>query len=1449
MGWVSALGRELGKIADAPPVQAALPDVQTAAVGGAIGGSLPADTAEERAQNVLLLGGGMAAARRLAPGQAADVQPSGFAGAQARTADLKQLEKAQAMEGAGLDPREIWQQTGWLKGEEGGWRFEINDEAARLRLEETPKVAWEFDLEEVFDHPELFAAYPELRGAQVVFKDLGPVARDSEGEIVQGSQGTYDKFFRSIVINNRLTREEAREAILHETQHTMQDIEGFAQGGMPEAGREFFQTEEIEQAFARLGDLKLRYDAAPDDTTRAAIRKDMDALKQQITEQAQIEAYLRLPGEVEARLVERRKDLTAGQRRAVFPDDMRDMAPETQAEPMGLAAAQDAPAPETPQQAARFETPGSPEYEAAVAKGLDMSTPARMARAKEMGFDTETVLYNGRGNDVSEFPEATFLTDDPKGADWYASERGKSPQIVPVYARIRNPFTLGDAASAQKLTEIARKAGVEATFTSDKGRGWSFEAKLTEGPNKFTDNPIDLVYDKRVRDALKAEGYDAVIDPYDALESGSIKAIVPLDPSNIRSVNAAFDPDKAKSSTLLASQTGGPLTRTERAEWQQAAAKGLDMSEPARMQRAEQQGFTIEAYRGIRVAPGAGELTDKQILGGAWFAETPETANTYAADVLMSRNKGFIMKARLKMENPLVVDADGAMFDRIAVGKLKGLIPDGLLEGKKHLTTQEVASLARAMGHDGVEFQNIRADRDSTARATPPGKIWAAFNPENVRSANAAFDPMVEGAPNLMSSQKGGPLAGKPRKVDTSVAGGLTEKSFIRTRDLEGATIFPMFADLTDAGSTFDALDGLPIAPTPYLGGPNFPWLKTYRENGIVWAFNKPGVITKVRNKVKALQKQARAEGRSGRIVITMLAMKDDAHTSNEMVISALLRTLDAVVEAGRFPQEQLDEAKRLIVSKAGKKDEGYSELATFPGFGDAQALHDWSRGATFAGRKALAKEMRSAKFQQLPGMFPVERIVREAIDPDYRATQQGDALLAFEIDPDAEDLIIDFDDPRSGNIPRHPAYRYGMRGELIGSFSTHIPMEVLYGDMLPKIVARAKKGANPKFLMERLKTGDGQVVTEDIIREAEIIEGLHDYRIAQAHTAGIAGQWRSSDVAANKGGVNPVEFERALLESDAAATLTKYTREDVTKGKKKGALRVFQLGDARVQDGGLNVWMAVKKGYDYRNEYPGEITDALVEQGILTDNEVALVGVASNELGVSGMATFQVLKGIEEGVTVLDAFKVTSPSKPNGLLPTIYATLGFEEVGQIPFDPKYYDAQQLADLKAIWTRQGWNEADGYPAVAIMKWRGDDAVRPEATRRFILESQAGLGIRGVADVEQFAAARGRVRRSDVAGDQGDGLPGQGDGRADPRRFADRARGVSDTVRSYVENILAADARAIKALKLPQELIDRIRAEYGPALAQRPDDMVGQAAEAPEAPMGGPTIPQITEGQT
>lgn len=867
---------------------------------------------------------------------------------------------------------------------------------------------------------------------------------------------------------------------------------------------------------------------------------------------------------------------------------------------------------------------------------------------------------------------------------------------------------------------------------------------------------------------------------------------------------------------------------------------------------------------------------------GPWagfFTSSPKAASRFA-DAYGFTGSAGVVPVFVSIKRPLEIDAKGApardfQFDNV----------------NPKDRNQEILAAIASGEYDGVVIRNT-ADE---------GDIYVPLDPTQIKSVNnrGTFDPQD---PNILY-QDAAPAA------DATPAGGLTDKGLITVNALRDAVVIPIFADLTDAGRVYDKLDGLPLTPTRYFGGPNFPWLKQYRDAGIVWAFNKQQVITKLRNHVRNIKEKAKAEGRPNqRVVITVLAMKDDAHTSNEMTINALTRTLEAVVSAGRFPAEVLAEAKAFIVGQHKKKEDGYKELKTFPGFDDAKALHDWIRGATFTGRKALAKEMQSAKFEQFPGMFPVSRVIREAVDPDYRATQVGDALLAFEIDPDDEKLIVDFEDKSSG-VERHPSYRYGMRGKLLGSFKTHIPMEVLYKDLLPKVIARSNPGSAPKFLMERLSNGgklsakgtgakagfklpmnnvtaqtlsvtgtmkdkttgkdvpidlgpftveeqtyaskdgeekeafflkfetappkgasilatnqpDGQTITQDVIDHANVIEGLHDYRVAQAMTAALAGQWRSNDIDGTKGGVIPVEFERALAENEAAVTLTKYTRDDVKKGKQDGSLRVFQLGTAKVEEGGLSTWFALKKGYDYSAEYPGAVTEKLIADGVLTKDEVALVGVANNELGVKGMGTFQVLKAIEEGATVLDCFKVKSARKPFGLLPSIYATLGFEEVGVVPFAPEYYNGQQLADLKAVWSRQGWNEADGYPDVAIMKFRGSDAVRSEATKRFILEGQDGLGILD-KPLAEFQAERDSLYEGAAADDGRGGRAGEGDGRADPRGFRDRAGSLAGESRTYVRNVLAADKRATDALKLPPDLIDKIRERFpdlDPAKAPSP----------------------------
>jgi hypothetical protein len=177
--------------------------------------------------------------------------------------------------------------------------------------------------------------------------------------------------------------------------------------------------------------------------------------------------------------------------------------------------------PKTPEQAVRFETPGSPEYEAAVAKGLDMSQAGRMGRAKEMGFDTETVLYHGTGADIEAFNlsangvngPGVYFALDPNAASAYASRASQSANVLPVFLK------KGNYATTQQLDDLAKSL------------------RANDSPSAVDSSYVSAV------ERLKADGFIGVRDD---------KFVSIFDPSNIRSVNAAFDPEKSGSSTLLA---------------------------------------------------------------------------------------------------------------------------------------------------------------------------------------------------------------------------------------------------------------------------------------------------------------------------------------------------------------------------------------------------------------------------------------------------------------------------------------------------------------------------------------------------------------------------------------------------------------------------------------------------------------------------------------------------------------------------------------------------------------------------------------------------------------------------------------------------------------------------------------------------------------------------------
>jgi hypothetical protein len=190
------------------------------------------------------------------------------------------------------------------------------------------------------------------------------------------------------------------------------------------------------------------------------------------------------------------------------------------------------------------------ENKQAEAKGLDMSKEARMKRAEEMGFDTSTVWYHGTSFDIENFDinefgknenrgdyigEGFFFTKDPDTAAKYAERSGESANIIPVYLNMNNPMVVDNDFDMQEFTkDFPITDEIQELF---KGKNLSDEQLRRFSYLKSTE--------KAKADYAKSKGFDGLVD--ETYPQGAV-----FDPSQIRSVNAAFDPDFKASPELLA---------------------------------------------------------------------------------------------------------------------------------------------------------------------------------------------------------------------------------------------------------------------------------------------------------------------------------------------------------------------------------------------------------------------------------------------------------------------------------------------------------------------------------------------------------------------------------------------------------------------------------------------------------------------------------------------------------------------------------------------------------------------------------------------------------------------------------------------------------------------------------------------------------------------------------
>lgn len=276
-----------------------------------------------------------------------------FAGQTAWTADVAALDDARQQVAAGANPEQVRQDTGWFEGEDGRWRFEIDDSAAQFAPVDSWVEAAEdggVPLQQVLDHPALFAAYPEIGQVTVVVNPQRTAGGFFAGQPGRGFVGSQ------IEIGDPTTYAEgtALDVLMHEVQHAIQLREGFATGGSPDAMRaEKDQALEDRRYWSSVAALRREadrlggdyqqavqdfidvYEETPTDqqVQDAQWAPSAEALDQRVAEAETVMreignpdlTYERLAGEVEARNTEGRRTMTADERRAASPEQTADV--------------------------------------------------------------------------------------------------------------------------------------------------------------------------------------------------------------------------------------------------------------------------------------------------------------------------------------------------------------------------------------------------------------------------------------------------------------------------------------------------------------------------------------------------------------------------------------------------------------------------------------------------------------------------------------------------------------------------------------------------------------------------------------------------------------------------------------------------------------------------------------------------------------------------------------------------------------------------------------------------------------------------------------------------------------------------------------------------------------------------------------------------------------------
>lgn len=381
-----------------------------------------------------------------------------------QTIRMDNLDVAKQMEEAKKDAKAIKMATGWEKGVDGKWRYEMPDAKIKDTLDvgggnivkrNEEDMLWNGGkLEKAIDAPELFKLYPQLKDVRI---NTDAIMNDMP------SNGEYNPQTKTITIHADELKY-LNSILNHEIQHVIQHEEGFAHGGTPEQVERDFNAAkaewkarsyafELEEKAKEMGgeynqsavekaliqeykDMDMP-EFIPDKETRIkgfnyfargyADRSMDDAIKRfrldrfQRTDFDSYQEYRKLAGEVEARNVQKRLGMTDEERRNSLASETEDVNRDEQIVMNGNDAS--------------YSIVKDPE----TIKKLDKEDTVKVYRAMQVGEDGK--LY--------------------------------PPMAAKVKGKFVEPIELGKWEQADERPELADDKGM---FTLNKGNGKSLKA-------------------------------------------------------------------------------------------------------------------------------------------------------------------------------------------------------------------------------------------------------------------------------------------------------------------------------------------------------------------------------------------------------------------------------------------------------------------------------------------------------------------------------------------------------------------------------------------------------------------------------------------------------------------------------------------------------------------------------------------------------------------------------------------------------------------------------------------------------------------------------------------------------------------------------------------------------------------------------------------------------------